>query len=215
MNARSPHLPDPNPGDSTIDVAVHREVEIVSMMPDALNKSVTRGQAGSDRSRVEAAPQTESVYVEPMPHRGNHSLELLETGQNHSPGGSLVTGKRSFGAFLAPLTKDRFKEVVSDVEQKLQVVHQTLSMLDNLMDAQGFDAILEEMLRSITLKTSELLNADRATIYLLDEDKNELWAIVAKDERGNNLELRLPATVGIAGEVATKLEVVNIPYDFY
>jgi adenylate cyclase len=214
MNARSPHLPDSNPGDITIDVAVHREVEIVSMKPDALNKSVTSRQAGSDRSRIEAA-QAESVYVEPAPHRGNHSLELLETGQNHSPGGSLVTGKRSFGAFLAPLTKDRFKEVVNDVEQKLQVVHQTLSMLDNLLDAQGFDAILEEMLRSITLKTSELLNADRATIYLLDEDKNELWAIVAKDERGNNLELRLPATVGIAGEVATKLEVVNIPYDFY
>ncbi|MBW4469768.1 MAG: GAF domain-containing protein [Stenomitos rutilans HA7619-LM2] len=166
-------------------------------------------------SSHDRASALEPAQTEDSAHRGNHSLELLEPGHHPPTGGALVTSKGSFGAFLAPLTKDKFKEVVTDVEQKLQVVHQTLSMLDNLLDAQGFDAILEEMLRSITLKTSELLNADRATIYLLDEDKNELWAIVAKDERGHNLELRLPATVGIAGEVATKLEVVNIPYDFY
>lgn len=44
-------------------------------------------------------------------------------------------------------------------------------MLNNLLEAQGFDAILHEMLRSITLKTGELLNADRTTIWLLDEEK--------------------------------------------
>jgi adenylate cyclase len=60
-----------------------------------------------------------------------------------------------------------------------------------------------------------LLNADRATILLLDEEQNELWAIVAKDENGKSLELRIPATVGIPGEVATFKKVVNIPYDFY
>jgi adenylate cyclase len=130
-------------------------------------------------------------------------------------GSALVHGRGKFASFLAPLKKDTFKEVVNDVEKKLQVVNQTLSMLDNLMDAQGFDAILDEMLRSITLKTGELLNADRSTIFLLDEDKQELWSIVAKDERGNNLELRIPMNAGIAGEVATKKAVINIPYDFY
>jgi adenylate cyclase len=128
---------------------------------------------------------------------------------------ALVSRRGSFGEFLAPLTQETFKKVVSNVQDKLQVVNQTLSMLDNLLDAQGFDAILDEMLRSITLKTGELLNADRSTIYLLDEEKQELWSIVAKDERGNNLELRFPATVGIAGEVAITRRAVNIPYDFY
>jgi PAS domain S-box-containing protein len=71
------------------------------------------------------------------------------------------------------------------------------------------------MLQSITLKTGELLNADRSTIFLLDEEKNELWAIVAKDENGKSLEIRVPSHVGIAGEVATEKKVVNIPYDFY
>ena len=126
-----------------------------------------------------------------------------------------TTGQGNFSSFLAPLNKDSFKRVARDVEDKLKVVNQTLGMLDNILDSQGFDAILNEMLQSITLKTGELLNADRSTIFLLDDDKNELWAIVAKDENGNNLELRFPAHIGIAGEVATERKVVNIPYDFY
>ena len=59
------------------------------------------------------------------------------------------------------------------------------------------------------------MNADRATIFLFDEEPNELWAIIVKDENGKSLELRVPAHVGIAGEVATHKKVVNIPYDFY
>lgn len=129
--------------------------------------------------------------------------------------GTLVKAPRSFLEFLAPLTQETFKQVVTDVEQKLEVVNQTLSILDSVLDAQGFEAILNEMLRSITLKTGELLGADRTTIFVLDEEKEELWSIVAKDEHGTSLELRVHKTVGIAGEVATTKQVINIPYDFY
>lgn len=132
-----------------------------------------------------------------------------------SSSSALALSQGSFSTFLAPLTKDSFREVVTGVEDKLKVVNQTLGMLDSLLDSQGFDAILDEMLRSITEKTGELLNADRSTIFLLDEDKNELFTIVAKDENGNALEIRFPATVGIAGEVATDKKPVNIPFDFY
>jgi len=71
------------------------------------------------------------------------------------------------------------------------------------------------MIQDIPLKTGELLNADRTAIFIFDKEQNELWAIVAKDENGKSLELRIPANVGIAGEVATFKKVVNIPYDFY
>ncbi|MGD1704165.1 GAF domain-containing protein [Dapis sp. BLCC M229] len=121
----------------------------------------------------------------------------------------------NFSEFLVPLTKDTFVEAVKDVEEKLKTVNQTLGMLNNLLEAQGFDAILHEMLRSITLKTGELLNADRTTIWLLDEEKNELWSTVAQGANGKPLELRIPANVGIAGESAQGKKVINIPYDFY
>ncbi|WP_373537453.1 GAF domain-containing protein [Microcoleus sp.] len=133
-----------------------------------------------------------------------------------SPSSSaLIATQANFSDILAPLNKDSFKLVVKEAEDKLKVVNQTLGMLDNILESEGFDAILNEMLQSITRKTGELLNADRTTIFLLDDEKNELWAIVAKDENGQNLEIRVPAHVGIAGEVATDRKVVNIPYDFY
>jgi adenylate cyclase len=131
---------------------------------------------------------------------------------NSSPGGGLVKSGRKISDFLAPLTQDSFRDVVTGVEQKLSVVNQTLSML---LDSQGFETMLMEMLDAITLKTAELLGADRTTIYLLDEEKNELWSIVAEGEGDKSIELRLPANQGIAGEAATFKKVINNPYDFF
>ena len=185
MSTPSQHLPNPNSTDPTLEA---HPVDVVVQTVVA------------------------EVVVDPRPVISDVKPE---TASVPSANGAIVTTRGSFSTFLAPLNKNTFKEVVTDVEKKLQVVNQTLSMLDNLMDAQGFDAILDEMLRSITLKTGELLNADRTTIFLLDEEKQELWSIVAKDERGNNLELRIPMNAGIAGEVATNRQRVNIPYDFY
>lgn len=168
----------------------------------------------------DAPQEVTATVVSDAPHSVSAEEPIQEVmNQNtHSPSPSsaLTTTKGSFSAFLAPLTQDTFKQVVTDVEDKLKVVQQTLGMLDILdSQGQGFDSVLEEMLRSITLKTGELLNADRTTIFLIDEEKEELWSIVAKDESGKNLELRFPKTAGIVGEVATFKKVVNIPYDFY
>lgn len=129
-----------------------------------------------------------------------------------SPAGGLVQSGKKFSDFLAPLNPERFKEVVTGVEQKLLVVNQTLSML---LDSQGFETILMEMLDAITLKTAEILGAERTTIYLLDEEKNELWSIVAEGQDSKSIVLRFPVDKGIAGEVATTKHIVNIPYDFY
>ncbi len=127
-----------------------------------------------------------------------------------SPGGDLTTTGHHFSSFLAPLTPDRFREVVHDVEHKLRIVNQTLSLLD----MQGFDAILDEMLTSITEKTGELLSADRTTIYLLDEAKNELYTTVT-GSNGRPREIRISANQGIAGEVARSHRPINFPFDFF
>ncbi|HEY9642012.1 MAG TPA: GAF domain-containing protein, partial [Coleofasciculaceae cyanobacterium] len=96
------------------------------------------------------------------------------------------------------------------------VVLQTLSMLNQVMDNQGFDDILDATLRSITLKIGKSLRADRTTIFLLDEERNEFWSIVAESESSErSLEIRVPADRGIVGEVAKTKQTLNIPYDFY
>ena len=131
---------------------------------------------------------------------------------NRAPGGALATTKGSFSTFLAPLNKESFKEAVKEVHQKLSTVNDTLTMV---IHSEGMETVLQEMLQSIALKTGELLAADRTTIFLLDEEKNELWSILAKSDGVGTLEIRIPADKGIAGEVATFKKVVNIPFDFF
>lgn len=168
-----------------------------------MNAASSQRSAVEHQVTIDISPNVEdqSVPQQPLPS---------------SSASALTATKGTFSTFLAPLTPDTFRQVVTEVEGKLEVVNQTLSMLDSLLDAQGFDAILDEMLRSIAAKTGELLGADRTTIFLKDEDRNQLWSIVAKDGGGGSLEIRIPADRGsIAADVATTKQVINIPYDFF
>jgi len=121
-----------------------------------------------------------------------------------------VSSGGSFASVLAPLTPEKFSQVVNDVEQRLRIVNQTLGMLNT-----DFDVILDEMLQAIRGKIGELLSADRTTIFLLDADKNQLWTNV-RSEDGKNVEIRISTEpTSIAGEVATYGNIVNIPFDFF
>ena len=112
----------------------------------------------------------------------------------------------------------KFETVKQEAKtHKENVVSQTLAMLNKVMENEGFDDILDATLRSMTIKMGKALRADRTTIFLLDEEKNELWSILAEDENEGegSLEIRIPADKGIVGEVASRKQLINIPFDFY
>lgn len=67
---------------------------------------------------------------------------------------------------------------------------------------------LERLLCRIMEAASRLLNADRATLFLHDADKGELWAPVALGEQGGSI--RIPEDRGIAGQVFASGVPVNI-----
>src|SRR3989442_11887235 len=69
----------------------------------------------------------------------------------------------------------------------------------------------DELLNIITVEAAKLLDAERATIFLLDKDKGELWAKVAL---GVSDTIRFDARLGIAGAVliAAKPLVVEDAY---
>ncbi len=116
-----------------------------------------------------------------------------------------------FAQLLAPLTQQTFRQVVQQVQQELSIVHQTLCMLED----QGFEGVLNDLLHSMALKIGELLDADRTTIFMFDAEQQELWSMVPEESGSSSIEIRLPANRGIAGHVATHQETLNIPYDFY
>ena len=65
---------------------------------------------------------------------------------------------------------------------------------------------LKDLFPTIMGRAQELLEVDRCTLFLLDEEKDELWSLVANGEK----EIRTSASSGLAGAVATTAEVINI-----
>jgi putative nucleotidyltransferase with HDIG domain len=86
------------------------------------------------------------------------------------------------------------------IGQRLSVI---LDITRQLMSVTDLDALLLAMAEA----TAGLLAADRATIFVVDRERNELWSRVAL---GTD-EIRIPVGRGIAGTVAQTGEVINLP----
>jgi putative ABC transport system ATP-binding protein len=67
----------------------------------------------------------------------------------------------------------------------------------------AFQSMFEEVLASFTFRFGELLDAERASLFLVDAPRRELWLKVAQREGGAPIDLRVPIGRGIAGHVAT------------
>jgi putative nucleotidyltransferase with HDIG domain len=80
-----------------------------------------------------------------------------------------------------------------------------LDVTRRLMTVTDLDALL----RLIAEATVTMVGAERATIYIVDQDRQEFWSRVAT---GSGVgEIRFPIGVGIAGTVAKTGETISIP----
>lgn len=85
-------------------------------------------------------------------------------------------------------------------------IYKTVSYLSRYTELKS---LLDFVVHSIT----EILNADRTSLFLLNKETNTLWTLIAEE-----LEIRefsLPVGKGIAGLVALTGEVINIKDDPY
>lgn len=82
------------------------------------------------------------------------------------------------------------------------------TMLD-IAEALGSQLGLVPLIEKILEKTSQVLQADRASVFLVDRQRRELWSKVAQGME--TAEIRFPIDRGIAGHVATTGETLNIP----
>ena len=65
----------------------------------------------------------------------------------------------------------------------------------------------EEIIRKVLNKTRDIVSADRASLFLVDRRKKELWSKIAD----NTPEIRVKMGAGIVGAVATTGEPLNVP----
>jgi Nif-specific regulatory protein len=65
---------------------------------------------------------------------------------------------------------------------------------------------LAALLHLIAKEAARLMEADRASIFLLDRNKNELWSIITLD----GTQIRFDARLGIAGAAALTGQTINV-----
>jgi putative nucleotidyltransferase with HDIG domain len=91
---------------------------------------------------------------------------------------------------------------------RLKLERERLHALLNITKKLSIETNLEKLLFKIMDEVRDILNADRCTVFLYDENNEELWSKIAI---GLEEEIRFPADKGIAGHVWKTGEVVNIP----
>lgn len=99
-----------------------------------------------------------------------------------------------------------------DLLKRLREAETQIARLKSLVEAAKIlnsslelDELLKVMMELAVLE----LKADRATLYLIDHKKEELWSRVVQGPE--IVEIRLPMGKGIAGLVAVTGKVVNLP----
>ena len=81
--------------------------------------------------------------------------------------------------------------------------------MTEIMTAISSEISLDAVLAKIASGATQLLGAERSTIFLYDGSNDELWSLVA--EGAGVKEIRIPDGTGIAGAVIHGEDVLNIP----
>ena len=112
----------------------------------------------------------------------------------------------SDGTGLAPAGA---RDPVRSLEAALQREQKKVALVQEVSRALSKTGDLDTLLILIMTKVTELMEADRSTLFMVTEDGRQLWSKVSQGSA--RVEIRLDVGEGIAGWVAQTHEIVNIP----
>jgi signal transduction protein with GAF and PtsI domain len=96
--------------------------------------------------------------------------------------------------------KEMLTQVTTEAEEFLRVI--------DLSNDRGFESMLEQALEAFTLKIGQFLRAEKASLWLLDEERGELWSKVFGGEQHT---ARVPKDAGIVGRVFETGQLLSVP----
>lgn len=85
---------------------------------------------------------------------------------------------------------------------------QDILVIMEISHLMGIEKSMDSLLQVIMSGTTKVLNAERSTLFLCDDDTKELYSRIAQNSEIN--EIRFPMNIGIAGSVATTRQTINI-----
>jgi putative ABC transport system ATP-binding protein len=93
-----------------------------------------------------------------------------------------------------------------------QVTDETRRLLElvDLIQGDAFESILEQVLDAFSAKLADSLSADRATVFLVERERDELWSVGPRQDGGRS-EIRVPFERGVAGRVARTGRPLLVP----
>ncbi|HEY9747241.1 MAG TPA: GAF domain-containing protein [Allocoleopsis sp.] len=141
------------------------------------------------------------------------TMTLHNSGAVPQSGGMLATltqannRKGNLTHRVKDLPVPQFIDLLEQITREFEHFLRAIDLINN----ETLETLLEQILEAFTLKIGQILQADRTTIFLVDEEKGQLWAKIAQSDDGKAPEIRIPIDKGIAGHVATTGECLNIP----
>ncbi|HLH24189.1 MAG TPA: GAF domain-containing protein [Chloroflexota bacterium] len=83
------------------------------------------------------------------------------------------------------------------------------AVLREVMEALAAEPDLDTLIQLVLARITDAMRADRASLFLLDPTRGDLWTRIVDGDQIR--EIRLPLGQGIAGHVAASGDTVNIP----
>jgi serine phosphatase RsbU (regulator of sigma subunit)/CRP-like cAMP-binding protein len=133
--------------------------------------------------------------------------------------GELVTTSRAFAVRLLQVLSIRVRALnyhfIHETNRKLDQSRREVQKLEQLIEATkkvNSTLDLDQLLEIILAMALRIVDGDRGTVYLIDEERNQLWTKVSGELDGaGRVTIHLPIGMGIAGYVGATGDVINIP----
>jgi putative ABC transport system ATP-binding protein len=182
-------------------------------------------QSGRDVvDRMQQLAREQGVTVLIVTH-DNRILDIadriiaLEDGRLTSFTDAVIAGTQHMMKMLAG---DRRKQDLRDEVERMsepefvglleQVTAESRRFLEAtaLAGDEAFGSMLDQALFAFTWKLGPICGAERASLFVVDEARKELWLRVVQQEGDEPVEFRTPIDAGIAGRVAITGESLRI-----
>merc|ERR1719277_787687 len=95
----------------------------------------------------------------------------------------------------------------AEVYRAAIVTSERASALLHMIQSLSQDLGVQSMILTVTMHANELVQADRCTVFLVDEKKQQLWSVSTDSGK----EIRIPKSAGIVGECVKEAAVIAIP----
>jgi putative ABC transport system ATP-binding protein len=112
--------------------------------------------------------------------------------------------KKSARVAVDELDEQEFRQLLGQMTQQSQHFLRATALSNDV----AFQSLLEQDLFALTRKLSQLLNADRSSLFVVEHQKQTLWLRVT--ENLPEKEVRIPIGSGIAGAVAMSGKAIRV-----